>query len=117
MTKKDQSEMKIMNDNISSMLQNLTAKNSKTDKHDDQITEISPKLSYYEYHLDKLRIKDTQIYPLSLQITNTSFKTDKHEVQITEFISKLSDYETRLNKLSTSNINKIDTPIKKMKRN
>ena len=112
MNNKHQSDMRTMTDSITAILQKLTDGSSKIDKHDKQITEISSKLLYYEDRIDKLRIKDTQIQPLSLQITNTSSKTDKHEVQITEFTSKFSYYEIRLDKLITTNINKIDTAIK-----
>ena len=83
---KHQSDMKTMNDNITTMLQNLTAANSKTDNHEEQFTEISSKLSYYEDRLDKMSSKYTQIHPLSLHITKlpyTSSKTDKHEEQLT----------------------------------
>ena len=48
MTDKHHSEMKIKNENISTMLQNLTAKNTKTEKHEEQLTDISSKLSNYE---------------------------------------------------------------------
>ena len=59
MTNKHQSEIKTMNDNISAMLQNLTAANSKTYKHKEKFTEMSSKISKYEDLLEKLVIKDT----------------------------------------------------------
>ena len=40
MTNKHQSEIKTMNDNIFDMVQKITATNSKTDKHEEQLTEI-----------------------------------------------------------------------------
>ena len=70
-----------MNDNISDMLQKLTATSSKTDKHEEQLTDISSKLSRYEDRPKKLSIKDTRIHPFPLQITkliDTSSNTDKH---------------------------------------
>ena len=104
-----------MNENISFMIQKLTATSSKTSNHEGQLTEISSKLSNYEYRLTKLRTKDTQIQQLSLHTTklvDTSSNTDNHEEQLTEITSKFSAYETRLEKLSISNINKIDTAMK-----
>ena len=75
----NRSQMQTMTDSITDILQKLTDGSSKTDTHDEQITEISSKLSYYEDRLNELIIKDTYIQPLYLQITNTSPKTDKHE--------------------------------------
>ena len=117
MTNYHQSEIIFLNNKISDLLQKLTATTSKTDKHEKIITEISSKLSDYEYRLEKLIIKDTQIQTLSLQIINTSSKTENHEVQHTSFTSIFSYYETRLEKLSTSNINKIDIEIKENEEN
>ena len=82
MTDKYHSDMKTINYNISDMLQNLTAINSKTYKHEEKIKEILYKLSNYEDRLKKLSIKDTQIQPFSLHIKkriDTSYKTDKNE--------------------------------------
>ena len=112
MTNKHQSEMKIMDDNISAMIQNLSAENSKTDNHEEQFTKISSKFSDYEDCIDKMSINETHIQTLSRQITNTSSKTDNNEVKLTEFMSKFSDYEIRLDKLSTDKIKKMDTSIK-----
>ena len=86
MTNNHQSEMKIMNENITTMLKNFTAENSKTAKHEEQFRDISSKLSYYKYDIDKLSIKYTQILPFSLpdhKIIDTSSKTDKDEEQLT----------------------------------
>ena len=47
-TNKHQSDTKTINDNISDMIQNLTAENSKTDKHKEKITEISSGLIQHE---------------------------------------------------------------------
>ena len=104
-----------MNDNISAMLKKLTSRSYKTNKHEEQLTEISSKLSNYEDRLKKLRIKDTQIHisPLHIiKLIDTSSNTDKHEEQLTEITSKLSAYETRLDKMITAEINKIDTEMK-----
>ena len=82
MTNKHQSEIKTTKDNISDILQNLTATNSKTDNHEEKFIDISSKLSKYEDRLKKLSIKDTHIQTLYLQITkliDTSPKTDKNE--------------------------------------
>ena len=76
------SEMKSINDNISVMLQNLTAANSKTSNHEEQFTKKSSKISDYEYRFEKLSTKDAQIQTLSLQIiklTDTSSKTYKQK--------------------------------------
>ena len=76
----------ILTDSITSVLQKLTDGSSKTDKHDKQITDISFKLSHYEYRPDKMSIKNTHIRPFSLQITkliDTSSKTENHEEQLT----------------------------------
>ena len=115
MTNEYQSDTKTVNDNISDMLQKLTAANYKKSKHEEQFTDISSKLSYYEYRHEKLIIKDTQIHPLSLQITklrDTSSKKENHEEQFIEIMSKFSYYEIRLDKLRTANSNKIDTSNK-----
>ena len=83
MTNEHQSDTKTVNDNISDMLQKLTAANYKKSKHEEQFTDISSKLSYYEDRLNKMSIKDTYIQTLSLQIINTSPKTYRHEEKIT----------------------------------
>ena len=69
MTDKHHSDMKTLNDQISSMLTKLTNTSSKSDKQEEKLTENSSQLSTYEDRLEKLSIKETQIHPLSLQIT------------------------------------------------
>ena len=56
--------MKAFNDHIYAMLINLTDTSSNTDKQEEQLTEISSKLSIDEERLEKLSIKETQIQPL-----------------------------------------------------
>ena len=63
-----------MNDNITDMLQNLIATNSKTENHEEQLTEISSKLSNYEDRLEKTSIKEKQIHPFSLHMKNLQMK-------------------------------------------
>ena len=77
------------------MLKKLIDTGSNTDKHEEQLTELSSKLSNYEYLLKKLITKDTQIQPLSLKntkLTDISFKTYNNEEQLTDISSKLSTY-------------------------
>ena len=59
MPEKHHSDMKTMNDHISSMLTKLTDTNFKTENQEEQLTDISSKLSNYEDRLDKLSIKKT----------------------------------------------------------
>ena len=80
------------------MLAKLIDKSSNADNHEEQLIEISSKLSNYEDLIYKLSIKDTHIHPLSLQIT--------------EILSKLSAYKNLLDKLSISNINKFEAEMK-----
>ena len=64
------------------MIKKLTNTSFKTDKNEEQLTEISSKLSNYKDSLKKLSFKDTQIQPFSLhtkKLTDTSSKTDKRE--------------------------------------
>ena len=51
MTDKHYSDMKALNDHTSSMLEKLTGTSSKTDNQEEQLTDISSKLSTYEYHV------------------------------------------------------------------
>ena len=60
-TEKYHSDMKAFNDHIYAMLINLTDTSSNTDKQEEQLTEISSKLSIDEERLEKLSIKETQI--------------------------------------------------------
>ena len=64
MTDKHHSDMKTMNYNISFMLTKLTDTNSKTENQEEQLRDMSSKISKYEDHLDKLSIKKTRIQPL-----------------------------------------------------
>ena len=57
MTEKHQSDMKTLNEHISTMLTKLTNTSSKIDKQGEQLTDISFKLSTYEDRLDKNSIK------------------------------------------------------------
>ena len=68
-TDKHPYDMETLNENISSMLTKITDTSSKKDKHEEQLRDISSKLSTYEYRLYKLSTKDTHIQPLSLHIT------------------------------------------------
>ena len=49
--------MKTLNYHISAMLTKLADAHSKIDNQEEELTEISSKLSTYEYHLKKLIIK------------------------------------------------------------
>ena len=100
MTNKHQSEMKIMDDNISAMIQNLSAENSKTDNHEEQFTKISSKFSDYEDCIDKMSINETHIQTLSRQIKNTSSKTEKHDEKSQRYHTNSQIIEYRLNQLS-----------------
>ena len=95
MTDKHHSDMETLKEHISAMLTKLTVTISKTDKHEEQLTYISSKLSNHEDRLRKPSIKETQIQPLSPQITEIS--------------SKFSAYKNRFDKLSIINIKKIET--------
>ena len=64
------------------MLQTFTATSSNKNKHEELITQISYKLSNYEYLLEKMSTKYTQIHLLSLHITkliDLSSNIDNHE--------------------------------------
>ena len=52
------SDMKTLDDHISTMLTKRTNTSSKTDKQEEQLTDISSKLSHYEDRLDTLIIKE-----------------------------------------------------------
>ena len=51
MTDKHHSDMKTLNDHIYAMLKNITDTISNTDKQEEQLTDISSKLSTYEDRL------------------------------------------------------------------
>ena len=71
------------------MIAKLTDKSSKIDKQEEQLAELSSKLSTYEDHMDKVIINKIQ-QPLPLQVNKN--QDDK----ITELSSKLSPEEDRL---------------------
>ena len=62
-------DIKSLNYHISAMLEKPIDTSSNIDKQEEQITEISSKLSTYEDGIDKLSTTKTKIWPLSLQIT------------------------------------------------
>ena len=66
MTDKHHSYMKPLNDHISYILTKLTNTSFKTDKQEEELVDIAFKFSTYGDRLDKLIIKETHIYPLSL---------------------------------------------------
>ena len=98
MTDKHKSDMKALNNRIYDMLAKLTDTSFNTYKQEEQLTDISSKLSTYEDRLEKLSTTKTNIQPLSLQITQIS--------------SKLSAYENRLDKMSIANTTKFETEMK-----
>ena len=85
--------MKSMNDNITAMISKLNDTSVNSNKQEEKPTELSPKLSTYEYYTDKVNTK-RMLQPLSLQVNN-----DQDE-KITELSSKLSTYEDYLEKMS-----------------
>ena len=74
MTDKHHSDMETLNDHISATIKKLTNTSYNTDKQEEQLTDISSKLSTYEDLLEKMNITETKIYPLSLHITEISSK-------------------------------------------
>ena len=52
---------------ISDMLEKLTDTSVKKGKQEEKLTELSSKISTYEYHIDKSIINE-MLQPLSLQI-------------------------------------------------
>ena len=61
MTDKHHSDMKALNNHIYDMPAKLTDTNSKTYNQEEQLTELSCKLSTYEDCPEKLRITETHI--------------------------------------------------------
>ena len=59
--------MKDMKYHISDMLEKLTDTSFKKGKQEEKLTELSSKISTYEYHIDKSIINE-MLQPLSLQI-------------------------------------------------
>ena len=47
-----------MNNHISALLAKLTGTSSNTDNQEEKLTDISSKLSTYEYHIDKVIINE-----------------------------------------------------------
>ena len=84
-----------MNKHISAILEILTSKSSKIDNQEEKLTDLSYKLSTYEYHMDKVIINEMQ-QPLPPQVKNNQYE------KILELLSKLSNYEYLLEKLSTT---------------
>ena len=64
MTNKHHYDMKALNGNISAILTKLTDTSSNTENQEEQLTDISSKLSTYEDRLEKLKIQETQVYQL-----------------------------------------------------
>ena len=52
------------NDHFSAMIAKLTDKSSKTDKQEEELTEISSKLSTYDDHMNKSIIYETQHFDI-----------------------------------------------------
>ena len=52
------------------MIQTLTDTNDKKNNQEENITDLSSKLSTYEDLLDKMIINETQLQPLTLQVKN-----------------------------------------------
>ena len=61
MTDKHHSDMKNLNEHIADMLTKLTNSGSNINKHEEQLTDISSKISSYEDRIEKLIIKETHI--------------------------------------------------------
>ena len=82
-----------MNEYIAAMLAKFTDTIFKINKQEEKLTELSSKLSTYEYHIYKVSVNKI-IQPLPLQVNNEQYK------KITELSSKISTYEDHPEKMS-----------------
>ena len=66
---KHHSETRAMNEHIPAMFAELTHTSIKTNKQEEKLTDISYKISTYEYHIEKLSINE-MLQPFPLQVNN-----------------------------------------------
>ena len=85
--------MKSMTNIITAILEKMDDKSLNIENQEEKLTDISSKLSTYEYHMDKVNINEM------LQILPLQFNNPQVE-KITDISSKLSTYKYRLEKLS-----------------